>query len=82
MSHLSKDRVFAGEVSVYKRIYTDKKWASAYKNPFVGATIYGSNLGNEEILGYGFGTYALSNFRFQILRSIICQPNWEPESAT
>lgn len=64
MSHLSKDRVFAGEVSVYKRIYTDKKWASAYKNPFVGATIYGSNLGNEEILGYGFGTYAFIEFPF------------------
>ncbi|MFY7990078.1 MAG: acyloxyacyl hydrolase [Fluviicola sp.] len=64
MSHLYKDRVVAGEVSIYKRVYADKPWAESYKNPFVGFTLYGSNLGNREILGYGFGTYGFIEFPF------------------
>jgi len=64
MSHLYKDRVWAGELSVYKRIYCDKTWAESYKNPFVGVTLYGSNLGNKEILGHGFGTYGFIEFPF------------------
>lgn len=64
MSHLYKDRVWAGEISLYKRVFTNKSWAESYKNPFVGVTVYGSNLGNKEILGYGFGTYGFIEFPF------------------
>lgn len=61
MGHLAKDRLFAGELSFSKRMRS-KNWSEEYKNPYVGATLYGSNLGNKEILGYGFGAYGFIEF--------------------
>ena len=61
MGHLAKDRLFAGELSFVKRMRS-KDWCEAYRNPYVGLTLYGSNLGNKEILGYGFGTYGFIEF--------------------
>jgi len=62
MGHLPKDRVFCGELSFGKRLYGGQNWHDAYRNPIVGATLYGSNLGNNEILGYGFGAYGFIEF--------------------
>jgi len=62
MGHLPKDRIFCGEVSLSKRLYGAESWHDAYRNPIVGITLYGSNLGNKEILGYGFGAYSFIEF--------------------
>ncbi|AEA44734.1 hypothetical protein Fluta_2754 [Fluviicola taffensis DSM 16823] len=61
MGHLAKDRLLAGEFSFYKRVRS-KSWSSDYRNPYVGITLYGSNLGNRDILGYGFGGYGFVEF--------------------
>lgn len=61
MGHLAKDRLFAGELSFSKRLRS-KVWSETYRNPYIGATLYGSNLGNKEILGYGFGAYGFIEF--------------------
>lgn len=61
MGHLYKDRLFAGEISFSKRMRS-KDWSEEYRNPYVGVTLYGSNLGNKEILGYGFGAYGFIEF--------------------
>lgn len=61
MGHLAKDRLFAGELSFVKHMRS-KEWSEDYKNPYAGFTLYGSNLGNKEILGYGFGAYGFIEF--------------------
>ncbi|MNK02297.1 hypothetical protein D3C87_201180 [compost metagenome] len=61
MGHLAKDRLFAGELSFSKRIRS-KDWSEEYRNPYAGVTLYGSNLGNKEILGYGVGMYGFIEF--------------------
>lgn len=61
MGHLYKDRLFAFELSLSKRLHS-KNWSNSYKNPYVGVTLYGSNLGNKAILGYGFGAYGFMEF--------------------
>lgn len=61
MGHLAKDRLFAGELSFTKRVRS-KDWSNEYRNPYAGVTLYGSNLGNKEILGYGFGAYGFIEF--------------------
>lgn len=61
MGHLAKDRLFAGELSFSKRMRS-KDWSEEYRNPYAGVTLYGSNLGNKEILGYGFGMYGFIEF--------------------
>lgn len=65
MGHLYKEDVLAGELSYYKRI-TTKKWGQSYKYPFVGITVYGSNLGNKQILGSAFGSYGFIEFPFNL----------------
>lgn len=62
MGHLPKDRIFCGEISLGKRLYGTDFWHDNYRNPIVGVTLYGSNLGNKEYLGYGFGSYAFIEF--------------------
>jgi hypothetical protein len=64
MGHLYKDRIIGTEITFSKRIIASKNWASIYKNPYVGCTFYGSNLGNNDILGYGFGSYGFIEFPF------------------
>lgn len=61
MGHLAKDRIFAGELSFSRRMRS-KCWSHEYRNPYVGATLYGSNLGNKAILGYGYGVYGFIEF--------------------
>lgn len=61
MGHLYRESVFAGELSLYKRIRS-KSWSSDYKNPYAGITVYGSNFGNQAILGDGFGAYGFIEF--------------------
>ena len=61
MGHLAKDRLFAGELSYSKRLRS-MNWSKEYRNPYAGVTFYGSNLGNKEVLGYGFGAYGFIEF--------------------
>lgn len=62
MSHLAKERVTGFELSLCKRLNGSNNWHESYRNPIVGATLYGSTLGNNEILGQGFGVYGFIEF--------------------
>ena len=62
MGHLPKDRIFCGEIRFTKRLYGTDFWHDNYRNPMVGTALYGSNLGNKEYLGYGFGAYGFIEF--------------------
>lgn len=62
MGHLPKDHIFCGEISATKRLHGTQNWHEAYRDPLVGVTLYGSNLGNKEILGYGAGVYSFIEF--------------------
>lgn len=73
MGHLAEEHLFAGEISLLKRI-TNKPWSESYKNPFVGVTLYGSNLGNSSILGYGFGAYGFIELPFYKSKKFIVSP--------
>lgn len=62
MSHLGKERIAGLEVSLYKRLKGSTNWSDAYKQPYIGITLYGSSLGNQQILGDGFGSYGFIEF--------------------
>ncbi len=62
MGHLPKDRIFCVEAGFSKRLNGTKGYSFAYKNPVVGVSLYGSNLGNNELIGNGFGAYGFIEF--------------------
>ena len=62
MSHLPKEPIFGGEISIAKRLGAEKEWHVRYKHPYVGVTLYGSTVGNNAILGQAFGTYGFIEF--------------------
>lgn len=73
MGHLAKEHLFAGEFSMLKQLRS-KPWSKAYHNPFAGITLYGSNLGNAKILGYGFGAYGFIEIPFYSSEKFIVSP--------
>jgi len=64
MGHLPKQSCRGGEISLYKRFSNDKYWKNAYRNPYAGITLYGSTVGNNEVLGQAFGAYGFLEFPF------------------
>ncbi|MFN5982474.1 MAG: acyloxyacyl hydrolase [Fluviicola sp.] len=62
MAHLAQERIFAGEISIKKRLIGSDFWHESYRNPFVGLTLYGSNLSNKEVLGNAFGAFSFIEF--------------------
>lgn len=64
MSHLPKESIFGAEVSLARHLGAKKQWHVRYKQPYVGVTFYGSTLGNNELLGQAFGSYAFIEFPF------------------
>lgn len=65
MGHMYRDNVMAGELSFYSRV-TSRNWSKQYKYPFAGITLFGSSLGNKEILGNAFGSYGFIEFPFNL----------------
>lgn len=64
MGHLPKERVFGGELSLYKKVGGNSPWHKPYRFPYVGLTLYGSTVGNNAILGQAFGAYGFIEFPF------------------
>lgn len=64
MGHLPKQLALGGEISFYKQFGGDKRWHADYGFPYAGITLYGSTVGNKEILGEGFGVYGFIEFPF------------------
>jgi hypothetical protein len=64
MGHLPKERVFGGELSLYKKVGGNSPWHKPYRFPYVGVTFYGSTVGNNAILGQAFGAYGFIEFPF------------------
>ena len=64
MGHLPVQSCRGAELSVYKRFGNDKFWKKAYRNPYAGATLYGSTVGNNAVLGQAFGVYGFLEFPF------------------
>lgn len=62
MAHLAQERIFAGELTIKKRLMGSDFWHESYRNPFVGVTLYGSNLSNKEVLGNALGVYSFVEF--------------------
>ncbi len=62
MAHLATERIFAVELSYKKRLMGSRYWHNSYKNPFIGTTLYASNLGNKEVLGNAVGFYGFIEF--------------------
>jgi hypothetical protein len=73
MGHLSREHLYAGEISIFKQLRS-KPWSKSYNNPFAGFTLYGSNLGNEKVLGYGFGAYSFIEIPFRASERFIVSP--------
>jgi hypothetical protein len=64
MSHLPQDHAIAGELSFHRVMNGNKIWHHLYKNPSVGATLFGGSVGNNEILGNYWGAYGFIEFPF------------------
>jgi len=57
MAHIPTQMAYCGEVSLYRKPSGNKKWHSSYKHPQHGITLIAGSAGNNEVLGYFFGSY-------------------------
>ena len=64
MGHLPAQHAFAGELSYYKRVSGSKQWHEQCGFPYVGGTLFGGSVGNNEILGTYWGGYGFIEFPF------------------
>jgi hypothetical protein len=64
MGHLPTEHAFAGEFSFYVQTKGRKSWHSTCKYPTIGATAFVGSVGNMDILGRFYGTYAFIEFPF------------------
>jgi hypothetical protein len=64
MGHLPQQHAFAGELSWYKRVNGNKQWHEPCGLPYLGATLFGGSVGNNEILGTYWGGYGFIEFPF------------------
>ncbi len=64
VAHLPTSMAFGGEVSFVIQTSGKKLWHQKYNYPTIGATLIGLSVGNKEILGNFFGSYAFIEFPF------------------
>lgn len=64
MGHLPQQHALAGELTYYRRVSGKKQWHEACGFPYVGATLFGGSVGNNEILGTYWGAYSFIEFPF------------------
>ncbi len=64
MAHIPQKNTSGFEVSFCRRINENKPWGASFRFPLIGITGYYSNLGNDLILGKGFGAYSFIEFPF------------------
>lgn len=67
MGHLPQSHALAGELTFFAKPNGRKKWHEACGFPYVGLTFFGGSVGNNEILGRYWGTYAF--IEFPVVRS-------------
>jgi hypothetical protein len=65
MGHLSREHAFGGEISYFISTNGSKNYHRPYNFPKVGLTLFGSTVGNNEILGKVFGIYTFIDFPFK-----------------
>jgi|GEM_PF-129124 len=64
MGHLPEQHALGGEISLYARTDGRKKYQQRYNYPNIGVTLFGSTVGNMELLGTYWGTYGFIEFPF------------------
>lgn len=64
MSHLPKDPTQSFELNAFLQTKGKKSWQQALKMPVIGLSVLGTNVGNNEILGNHYGTYAFMLYPF------------------
>ncbi len=65
MGHLPREHALGGEISYFISTNGSKDYHRAYKFPKVGLTLFGSTVGNNEILGQVYGVYTFIDFPFK-----------------
>ena len=62
IGHLPTEHAFAGEVSYLLQGKGQKDWHRHFNRPTYGATVFFGSVGNRELLGHYFGSYAFISF--------------------
>ena len=64
MGHLPQQHAIGGEISYYVHTNGTAKYHQRYNYPNIGVTLFGSTVGNMELLGTYWGTYGFIEFPF------------------
>lgn len=64
MGHLPREHALGGEIAWFFHSSGKKEWHHAYRFPRAGVALYGSTVGNRELLGSYFGAYSFVEFPF------------------
>ena len=64
VANLPKEHTFASEISIVNYTNGAKKWHKTYNYPTLGATFFTASVGNKQILGNFYGSYAFIEFPF------------------
>ena len=62
IANLPKEHTYASEISIVNYTNGSKKWHKGYNYPTIGGTLFAASVGNKEILGNFYGTYAFIEF--------------------
>jgi hypothetical protein len=62
IGHLPTEHAFAGEVSYLLQGKGQKDWHNHFNKPTYGFTAFFGTVGNRELLGHYFGSYAFTSF--------------------
>ncbi|MCJ8288711.1 MAG: acyloxyacyl hydrolase [Crocinitomicaceae bacterium] len=62
IGHLPTEHAFAGELSYLLQSKGQKTWHNQFKKPTYGFTAFFGSVGNKELLGHYFGSYAFMSF--------------------
>ena len=62
IGHLPTEHAFAGEISYLLQSKGQKDWHYNFRKPTYGFTAFFGSVGNRELLGHYFGSYAFMSF--------------------
>ncbi len=65
MGHLPREHAIGGEITYFISTNGTKNYHKAYNFPKVGLTLFGSTVGNNQILGQVIGVYSFIDFPFK-----------------
>lgn len=64
MGHLPRQHAIGGEITYFIQTHGTRKYQQAYNYPKIGATLFGSTVGNNALLGQVYGAYGFIDFPF------------------